>query len=179
VPLARYFVVVGSVLAALVLIANWSLPEPPPSFPDWPEITERAVIRITSERKWPEKVVLDADQPTFSLPSVEVAPAQQPVEPPFDEMTDQAGIDAQAEPNPDARSIDAHRSSTRAMRKTRKRPSTHVARARIRGKRITLGTGEECCRSEWADTPAMSKAASRKRVARRDSWTGWHFPEVN
>jgi hypothetical protein len=177
VPLARYFVVVGSVLATLVLIANWSLPEPPPSFPDWPEITDRAVIRITSERKWPEKVVLDTDQPTFLLPSVEVAPAPQPVGPPFDEMTDQASVDAQAEPNPDARSIDARLSPTRAMRKTRTRPSTHLARARIRGERITLG--EECCRFEWSDTPGMSKAASRKRVARRDSSTGWHFPEAN
>jgi len=179
VPLARYFVVVGGVLAALLLIANWSLPEPPPSFPDWPETTERAIIRITSERKWPERIVLDTDQPTFSPPSVDVTPAQQPVEPPLDDMTVQASVDARAEANPDARPIVAHRSPIRAMRKTRTHPSTHVARARIRGEYITLGTGGECCWSEWADTPAMSKAASRKRVARRDSWTGWHFPEVN
>jgi len=59
VPIARYFVVVGSALAALLLIAGWSLPEPPASFPDRPEIIDRATIRIRSERKWPEKVVLD------------------------------------------------------------------------------------------------------------------------
>jgi hypothetical protein len=166
------------VLAALLQIANWSLPEPPPSFPDWPEITERAVIRITSERKWPAKVVLDTDQPTFSPLSIEVAAAQQSVEPPFDEMTDQASVEGQAEPN-EARPIDAHRSPPRVRRKTRTHPSPHVARARIRGEHITFGTDEACCRSEWADTSAMSKAASRKRVAHRDSWTGWYFPEAN
>jgi hypothetical protein len=32
VPIARYFVVVGSALAALLLIAGWSLPEPPGEF---------------------------------------------------------------------------------------------------------------------------------------------------
>lgn len=41
-PIARYFVVVGSALAALPLIAGWSLPEPLPSFPDRPETIEGA-----------------------------------------------------------------------------------------------------------------------------------------
>ena len=34
---ARYFMVVGSALAILLLIAGWSLPEPPASFPDRPD----------------------------------------------------------------------------------------------------------------------------------------------
>jgi hypothetical protein len=66
VPIARYFMVVGSALVALLLIAGWCLPEPPPSFPDHPEI-DRATIRIRSERKWPQKVVLDTSQPTSCL----------------------------------------------------------------------------------------------------------------
>jgi hypothetical protein len=172
--------VVGSALVALLLIAGWSLPEPPPSFPDRPEIIDRATIRIRSERKWPEKVVLDTNQPTFSPLSIEVAPAQQSVEPLPDEMTDQTSVDALAKLNPDARPIDAHRRPARAKRKpARAFPSTHVARTRNRNEQPTLGTGEECCRSEWADRPAISKAASRKRVARRDSWIGWHFPEAD
>jgi len=179
VPIARYFVVVGSALAVLLLIAGWSLPEPPPSFPDRPEIIDKAAIRIRSARKWPERVVLDTNQPMIPPPSIEVAPAEQSAEPLPDEMTDQTSVDAVAKPNPDAWPIDAHRRPARAKRKpARASPSTHVARTRNR-EQPTLGTGEECCRSEWADGPANSKAVSRRRVARRDSWIGWHFPEAN
>ena len=179
-PVARYFMVVGSALVVLLLIAGWSLPEPPPSFPDRPEIIKRAAIRIRSERKWPEKVVLDTSQLTIPTPSIEVAPTEQLVARLPDEMTDQTLVDSLAKLNPDARPIDAHRRPARAKRKpARAFPSTHVARTRNRNEQPTLGTGEECCRSEWADRPAMSKAASRKRIARRDSWIGWHFPEAN
>src|SRR5882724_12893364 len=51
-------------------------------------------------------------------------------------------------------------------------PSTHVARTRNRNERLTLGTGEECCRSEWADRPAIS----HKRVARRELTDRLAFP---
>jgi hypothetical protein len=180
VPIARYFMVVGSALVLLLLIAGWSLPEPPPRFPDRPEIIDRAIIRIRSERKWPEKVVLDTNQPTIPPPSVEVAPAVQLVARLSDEMTDQTRVDSLAKLNPDARPIDAHRRPARARRKPEKVfPSTQVARTRNRNEQPTLGTGEECCRSEWADRTEISKAASRRRVARRDSWIGWNFPEAN
>ena len=176
-PIARYFMVVGSALVVLLLVAGWSLPEPSQRFPDRPEIIDRATIRIRSERKWPEKVVLDTNQPTFPPLSIEVAPPQQSVEPLPDEMTDQTSVDAPAKLNPDARPIDAHRRPARAKRKPRAFPSTHVARTRNRNEQPALGA--ECCRSAWADRPAILKAASRKRVARRDSWIGWHFPEVD
>jgi len=66
-PLARYFMYVGGVLLALLLVVNAYLPAPPP-------IAERAdaevpVIRIHSERKWPQPVVFDTSHPT-------IAPAQ-------------------------------------------------------------------------------------------------------
>jgi hypothetical protein len=47
------------------------------------------------------------------------------------------------------------------------------------GEQVTLATGDECCRSEWANGPPMSKAGSRKRVEHRDLWIGWHFPEAD
>jgi hypothetical protein len=180
VPIVGYFIVVGSALVVLLLIAGWSLPEPSPSFPDRPEIIDSATIRIRSERKWPDKVVLDTNQPTFSPLSIEVAPDQQPVEPLPDEMTDRTSVDALAKPNPDARPIDAHRWPTRVKRKSsRIFTSSHVARTRNRSEKSTLGIGEECCQSVWVGRPAISRAASRKRVARRDSWIGWHFPGAN
>jgi hypothetical protein len=179
VPIARYFMVVGSALVVLLLIAGRSLPEPAPSFPDRPEIIDRAIIRIRSERKWPEKVVLDTSQLTIPTPSIEMAPTEQLVARLPDETTDQTRVDSLAKLDPDARPVDAHRRPARAKRKPRAFPSAHVARTRNRNEQPTLGTGQECCRSQWADRPAMSKAASRKRVARRDSWIGWHFPEAN
>jgi hypothetical protein len=143
VPIVRYFVVVGSVLVALLLIASWSLPEPPPSFPDRPEIVERAAIRIKSARTWPEKVVLDTSQPTIPPPSIKVAPAEQLVARPPHETKDQTRIDSLANLNPDVRPIDARRPPARAKHKpARAFPSTHVARARNRNELPTLGTGE-------------------------------------
>jgi hypothetical protein len=180
VPIARYFMVVGSVLIALLLIAGWSLPEPPPSFRDRPASIDRAIIRIRSDRKWPEKIVLDTNQPMLPPLSIEVATAQQWAEPLPDEMLDQTSVEAPAKPNPDARPLDAHHKPARPKSRTaRAFPSTHVARARNRNALSRLAAGEECCRSVWADRPEMSKAASRRRVARRDSWMGWHFMEAN
>jgi hypothetical protein len=174
VPIARYFMVVGSALVVLLLIAGWSLPEPSRNFPDRPEIIERAVIRIRSERKWPEKIVLDTSQPTIPIPSIELAPTEQLVARLPDEMTDQTRVDSLAKLNPDAPPSDAHRRTARAKRKpARAFPSTHVARARNRNELPTSGMGEGCCRFEWADRPEMSKVESRRRVARRDSWIGW------
>jgi hypothetical protein len=180
VPIARYFIVVGSALVVLLLMAGWSLPERPERFPDRPEIIERAAIRIRSERKWPEKIVLDTTQLAIPAPSIEVAPTEQLVARLPDELTDQTRVDPLPKPNPDARPIDARRRPAQARRKpARAFPSTYVARTRNRNEPPTSGTGEECCRIEWADRPAISRAASRKHVARRDPWIGWHFPEAN
>ena len=179
-PIARYFVITGSALAALLWIAGWLLPMPPTSFPDRPEIIERAAIRIRSERKWPEKVVLDTSQPTIPTPSDEVTPTEPLIARMPDERTDPARVNSLAKLYPDAEPIDAHRQPAPAKHKrARVFPSAHVARTRDRNGQPALGTGEECCRSERADWPAISKAAARRRVAPRDSQIGWHFPETN
>lgn len=61
-PLARYFSFVGGVLLTLLFIADACLPTPP--------VVARAdanlpVIRIHSDRKWPERVVFDTSLPTI------------------------------------------------------------------------------------------------------------------
>ena len=179
-PIARYFIVVGSALAVLLLIAGWSSPELPESFPDRPEIIERAAIRIRSEHRWPEKIVLDTTQLTIPTASIEVVPIDQLVARQPDEMTEETRLDPLPKPKPDARPIDAHRRPAQARRKpARAFPSTHVARTRNRNEPPTSGPSEECCRFEWANRPAVSRAALRKRVARWDPWIGWHFPEAN
>jgi hypothetical protein len=124
VPIARYFMVVGSALVVLLLIAGWYLPEPPPSFPDRPEAIDRATIRIRSARAWPEKIVLDTNQPTIPPPSIEVAPTEQSVARLPDEMTDQTRVESLAKLNSDVRPIDAHRRPARAKHDSSTLPYT-------------------------------------------------------
>ena len=181
-PMVRYLALVGGALAVLLLIAGWSLPELPDRFPGRPDNIDAATMRIETARKWPEKVVLDTNQPTFAPPSIEAAPALQLAERLPDEMTYQTRVDAlansMAESKPDARPVAADHPPMRATRKrVRVVPSAHVARARNPNE--LQGLGEECCWFEPTDRRAMSRAALRKRVARRDSWTEWHFPEAN
>lgn len=170
-PIARYFIVVGSALVVLLLIAGLSLPEIPSGFSGRPEIIERAAIRIRSEHKWPEKVVLDTNQPTFSPQPIEVMPNHQSVDN-FDEVTDQT-VPVVAWQHPDVQPIAARRAPARAERRS------HVVRTRKRHGRPALGTGQECCRLEWESRPLLSVDASRRRVARRDLWMGWHLPKAN
>ena len=66
-PLARYFFLVGGVLLALLLVVDAVAPKlPVPERAD----TDLPVIRIHSDRKWPERVVFNT-----SLPTIVPAPA--------------------------------------------------------------------------------------------------------
>jgi hypothetical protein len=77
-PLVRYFLWVGGVLFALLLIADSYLPKSPPD-------AEKAsidppLIRIQSEQKWPERVVYDTSNgPTVPAPSASAQPDIAPV----------------------------------------------------------------------------------------------------
>ena len=101
-PIARYFIIVGGTLAALLFIAGWCLPTPPAMFANQLAI-DRSIIRIKSAHKWPEKVVLDTSQPTIALPAVEESPAAQSVRLPPDEAGDQSNLEALAQLKPDIR----------------------------------------------------------------------------
>jgi hypothetical protein len=180
--MARYLAVVGGALTVLLLIAGRSLPELPDRFPDRPDSIGAAAIRIESARKWPEKVVLDTSQPTFFPPSVDAAPAGDVVERLPDARTDQPVVDPQAnavaKPKPDARPIVAEHPSVRARHKrSRAIPSSRVAR--VRSPNELQRPAEECCWFEPMDRLAPSRPARRSRIAHRDAWTGWHFPESN
>jgi hypothetical protein len=81
-PLMRYFVFVGGALLALLLIVNAFSPGLPVTgaIRSTAATTDRSVIRIHSDRKWPERVVFDTSSPTTvaagPAPVVaEVAPA--------------------------------------------------------------------------------------------------------
>jgi hypothetical protein len=159
VPIARYFVVVGSVLMVLLLIVDWFLPKPPAISSARSQIN-KTTIRIESTRKWPEKIVFDTSQPTFSPPAVGMASAQESVERLPDEITNQTTADSsRAESKTAERRLVAYHPPTRGKRKrARAFRSKNVARINNRRR-------------------AISKAATRQRVARQEPWTSWPFLE--
>lgn len=82
-PLLRYFVFVGGALLVLLLIVAAASPPVPTA---GPIVTGGDVpsVRILSDRKWPERIVLDTTQPTIAPPVVAlaaVAPKSAPTEP--------------------------------------------------------------------------------------------------
>jgi hypothetical protein len=64
-PLAQYFLRVGGVLLALLLALDAYLPKLPVADREYADLP---VIRIHSERKWPERIVFDTSLPA-SVPA--------------------------------------------------------------------------------------------------------------
>jgi len=71
-PVVRYFLLVGGVLLALLFLSNEVLPQLPVAERVAEAGRDKSVIRINSDRKWPERVVFDTNMPTIVPP---VAPA--------------------------------------------------------------------------------------------------------
>jgi hypothetical protein len=72
-PLLRYFIFVGGALLALLFVFGAELPNP--SIADVSEAAiDLPVVRIHSDRKWPQAVVFDTSAPT--IVPVQVAKAE-------------------------------------------------------------------------------------------------------
>jgi hypothetical protein len=78
-PIGRYIAWVGASLLALLLVANWFLPQPLAE--GTADESNRPVIRIASMRQQPERIVIDTSQPTIVPPPTLFADAV-PDEPP-------------------------------------------------------------------------------------------------
>ena len=63
-PLRGYFLWVGGVLLALLLVADVCLPKLPATTTAG---THPSLIRIHSDQKWPERVVYDTSEPVVRL----------------------------------------------------------------------------------------------------------------
>lgn len=72
-PMLRYFLYVGGALLTLLLVANALLGQPPVSAVV--SSAETPVIRIHSDKRWPEAVVFDTRQPAIAPAPVSVAKA--------------------------------------------------------------------------------------------------------
>jgi len=171
VPIARYFIVVGGTLAALLFIAGWCLPTPPARFADQPLAIDRAIIRIKSAHKWPEKVVLDTSQPTIAPPAVEEA---QSVPLPPGEAGDQSNLEALTQLKPDTPSVAVNYPTLRVKRGWASTArSKRVARDPVTRRLARAEAGGGCCQFGWVDNgQTSSNAMSRRHAA--SSWpTDW------
>ena len=169
-PVVRYFIIVGGPLAALLFIADWCLPTPPAMFADQQLAIDRAIIRIKSARKWPEKVVLDTSQPTMAPPAVEEPPAAQSVRLPPDEAGDQSNLEALAQLKPDTPSAAVDHPTLRIKRGlARTARSKRVARGPVIRAPARAEAGAGCCQFGWIDNgQTSSNAMSRRHAA--SSW---------
>ncbi len=80
-PLARYFLFVGAALLALLFIADQYLPKLPVAERTAAAAADLSVIRIHSDRKWPERVVFDTTVPPIipaTTPTVEAKASAPP-----------------------------------------------------------------------------------------------------
>ena len=68
--LARYFLSVGGVLLALLFVADAVVPKMPAADTNRNDADiDKAVIRIHTDRKWPERVVFDTSIPATIVPA--------------------------------------------------------------------------------------------------------------
>ena len=169
-PIARYFIIVGGTLAALLFIAGRCLPTPPVMLADQPQAVDRAIIRIKSARKWPEKVVLDTSQPTMAPPAVEEPPAAQSVRLPPDEPGDQSNLEAMAQLKPYRQPAAVDHPTLRIKRGlARTARSKRVARGPLTRRLARAEAGGGCCQFGWIDNgQTSSNAMSRRHAA--PSW---------
>jgi hypothetical protein len=73
-PVGRYFIFVGSILFTLLLFVDWYFPGSAVA----PRAdVDRSILRIKSDHRWPERIVIDTSQPTIVPPAAvaENAPA--------------------------------------------------------------------------------------------------------
>jgi hypothetical protein len=77
-PVARYFLFVGAALLALLFVADAWLPKSPVTAVADAAV-ETPMIRIQSDRKWPERIVFDTSIPTVSpVQTAAVVPVRAP-----------------------------------------------------------------------------------------------------
>jgi hypothetical protein len=167
VPIARYFILVGGTLAALLFIAGWCLPTPPVMFAGQRLAIDRAVIRIKSTHKWPEKVVLDTSKPTIAPSAVDEPPATHSLT--SDEAGNQSDLEAMVQLQPHKRlaAVDHPILQTKVARAAR---SKRVARGPVTRRLARVGAASVCCQFGWLDNrQTIANAMARANVM--PSWS--------
>ena len=100
-PVVRYFLLVGGVLLALLFLSNEVLPKLPVAERTAEVGPDKSVIRIQSDRKWPERLVFDTSMPTIVPATAPALVAEAAAPTPVAEVSAQArGLQAFAELKP-------------------------------------------------------------------------------
>jgi hypothetical protein len=76
-PLVRYFFFVGAALLALLFVVDVYVPNSPP-VERTTATANLSIIRIHSDRKWPERIVLDSAFPTAAAMTTRMTEAAAP-----------------------------------------------------------------------------------------------------
>ena len=102
--LVRYFLYAGSVLLALLFLADWYWPAAPATVAGQVEETslDKEILRIRSAQKWPQKIVFDTNVPTIVPPTTLAADVPPAPPPPFKaaEELNKPVLNAHAEAKP-------------------------------------------------------------------------------
>ncbi len=67
-PWVRYFFFAGAALLAVLFISDAYSPKQPVAG-DPTSVAERPTVRIQSDQRWPERIVMDTSQPAIPLPA--------------------------------------------------------------------------------------------------------------
>lgn len=125
-PVVAYFWKVGAVLLALLFVADFCLPKAPLI---WNAAADRPAIRIQSDEKWPERVVIDTQSPA-TVGAAPVVSRNEPAtapEPPVIRVETPAVANAMAMlPRPDSRLEATDRKRQRKSQHVAIRPKRHV-----------------------------------------------------
>lgn len=119
VPFLRYFVFVGSVLVAMLFLADWIWPSAVPA----PVAKQAAAaaspfeqtIRINSARRWPDKIEFDTTRPTI-VPQPAPVVAEAPPAAAAPAVADNSALEARAEIKPAVKPAPAPRRQARVRR---------------------------------------------------------------
>ena len=126
-PIVRYIFWVGTSLLALLFVANWLLPEPPPE--PVHEAIDKPVIRITSIQQSPERVVIDTNQPTIVPPPALFERSGTIVPPPA--LFERSGsgnpspLQSYASVNPSPMTVDSARKRPKAIKRREARVASY------------------------------------------------------
>jgi len=131
-PLARYFLFVGGALMALLFAFDFFSPKAVADSGIKSAATvDKSTLRIKSEQKWPERIVLDTTQPTIVPQAAQTAPAVQAALPgpaPAPEFTATARVrETFAQFTPEPKKADAPAAKKRKTAKASSQP-VRVAR---------------------------------------------------
>jgi hypothetical protein len=125
-PVARYFLFVGGVLLALLLVVDAFAPQDVAVASNTGSAVDKTIVRIRSDQKLPERVVYDTSLPTIVPPTAAVQVAAAP---PTAEATAQARVRdtfAQVVP-PESKKLEPQVQRKRKVAKVRSHPPVRVA----------------------------------------------------